>query len=76
MTPTSSCVKKARIGANGDIYITFGSNPNKEYQYEGSADPVQASKFLQDLVASESIGRAVNSWTGLWGKAHTYLPKG
>ena len=76
VTPTSSCVKKARIGANGDIYITFGSDPSKEYQYEGSSDPVRASEILRDLVASESIGRNVNSWSGSWGKAHTYLPKG
>lgn len=75
VTPTSSAVKKARIGANGDIYITFGSS-DKEYQYEGSPDPVKASEILRDLVASESIGRNVNSWTGSWGKAHTYLPKG
>ena len=78
VTPTSSCVKRARIGSNGDIYITFGSNPGKEYQYEGSADPVEASKILADLVGhpGESIGRRVNSWTGDWGMAHTYLPKG
>lgn len=75
VTPTSSCVKKARIGANGDIYITFGSS-DKEYQYEGSSDPVKASEILQQLVASDSIGRNVNSWSGSWGKAHTYLPKG
>lgn len=75
VTPTSSCVKKARIGPNGDIYVTFGSS-NKEYQYEGSSDPVKASEILQDLVAAESIGRAVNSWTGDWGTRHTYLPKG
>lgn len=75
VTPTSSAVKKARIGANGDIYITFGSS-NKEYQYEGSSDPVKASEILRDLVASQSIGRSVNSWTGDWGRAHTYLPKG
>lgn len=74
VTPSSSCVKRARIGSNGDIYVTFGSSP-KEYQYEGSADPVEASRILQQLVTSESIGRAVNSWTGDWGKAHTYLPK-
>lgn len=74
VTPTSSCVKKARIGPNGDIYITFGSS-DKEYQYEGSSDPVKASEILRDLVASESIGRAVNSWTGDWGRRHTYLPK-
>lgn len=75
VTPTSSAVKKARIGANGDIYITFGSS-DKEYQYEGSSDPVKASEILQQLVASDSIGRNVNSWSGSWGKAHTYLPKG
>ena len=75
-TPSSSCVKRARIGANGDIYIVFGSNPNKEYQYEGSSDPVTASQMLRDLVAAPSIGRAVNSWTGEWGTRHTYLPKG
>ena len=75
VTPSSSCVKRARIGANGDIYITFGSNPNKEYQYEGSSDPVEASRILAQLVTSDSIGRNVNSWTGFWGKAHTYLPK-
>ena len=77
VTPTSSCVKKARIGANGDIYITFGSG-NKEYQYEGSADPVRASQILAELVGrpGESIGQKVNSWSGSWGKAHTYLPKG
>lgn len=75
-TPSSSCVKRARIGANGDIYVVFGSNPNKEYQYEGSSDPVEASKVLQALVTAPSIGRAVNSWTGDWGTRHTYLPKG
>ena len=75
-TPSSSCVKRARIGENGDIYVVFGSNPNKEYQYEGSSDPVEASKILQQLVTADSIGRAVNSWTGSWGQAHTYLPKG
>lgn len=75
-TPSSSCVKRARIGANGDIYIVFGSNPNKEYQYEGSSDPVQASKILAELVTAPSIGRYVNSWTGDWGTRHTYLPKG
>lgn len=77
VTPTSSCVKKARIGANGDIYITFGSG-NKEYQYEGSSDPVRASQILAELVGrpGESIGQKVNSWSGSWGKAHTYLPKG
>jgi hypothetical protein len=78
VTPTSSCIKRARIGSNGDIYITFGSNPNKEYQYEGSPDPVQASKILADLVGhpGESIGQRVNSWKGDWGMSHTYLPKG
>lgn len=75
VTPTSSAVKKVRLGPNGDIYVTFGSS-NKEYQYEGSSDPVKASEILRDLVAAESIGRAVNSWTGDWGRAHTYLPKG
>lgn len=75
VTPTSSAVKKARIGANGDIYITFASG-NKEYQYEGSPDPVRASEILADLVARpESIGKRVNSWTGDWGTKHTYLPK-
>lgn len=77
LTPSSSCISRARIGSNGDIYITFGSNPGKEYQYEGSPDPVEASKILADLVGrpGESIGQRVNSWTGDWGKAHTYLPK-
>ena len=75
VTPSSSCVKRARIGSNGDIYVVFGSNPNREYQYEGSPDPVQASKILQKLVTAPSIGRAVNSWTGEWGTEHTYLPK-
>lgn len=75
VTPSSSCVSSARIGPNGDIYIKFSPN-GIEYQYEGSPDPVEASKILQDLVTSPSIGRAVNSWTGSWGKAHTYLPKG
>lgn len=75
VTPSSSCVSRARIGSDGDIYITFGSNPNKEYQYEGSKDPVEASRILAQLVTSDSIGRNVNSWTGFWGKAHTYLPK-
>lgn len=75
VTPSSSCVKRARIGSNGDIYITFGSNPNKEYQYEGSPDPVKASKILYDLVTAPSIGRDVNSWSGDWGTRHTYLPK-
>ena len=75
VTPTSSAVKKARIGENGDIYVTFGSSP-KEYQYRGSSDPVEASRILRDLVAASSIGRSVNSWSGDWGKAHTYLPKG
>ena len=76
VTPTSSAVKKARIGANGDIYVTFGSNPAKEYQYQGSPDPVKASEILRDLVTAGSIGRSVNSWSGDWGKSHTYLPKG
>lgn len=75
VTPSSSCVKRARIGSNGDIYITFGSNTGKEYQYEGSPDPVKASRVLYELVTSPSIGRAVNSWTGYWGTRHTYLPK-
>lgn len=75
VTPTSSAVKKARIGANGDIYVTFGSSP-KEYQYQGSSDPVEASRILRELVTAGSIGRSVNSWSGDWGKAHTYLPKG
>lgn len=75
VTPTSSCVKKVRLGPNGDIYVTFGSS-EKEYQYEGSSDPVEASKVLQALVTAPSIGKAVNSWTGEWGTAHTYLPKG
>ena len=75
VTPTSSCVRKVRLGPNGDIYVTFGTS-EKEYQYEGSSDPVEASKVLQALVTAPSIGRAVNSWTGDWGKAHTYLPKG
>jgi hypothetical protein len=75
VTPSSSCVKRARIGDDGDIYITFGTNPNKEYQYEGSKDPVEASRILAQLVTSDSIGRSVNSWTGFWGKNHTYLPK-
>lgn len=74
VTPSSSCVSRARIGANGDIYITF-RNGEKEYQYEGSKDPVEASRILAQLVTSDSIGRNVNSWTGFWGKAHTYLPK-
>lgn len=76
VTPSSSCVKRARIGSNGDIYIVFGSNDSKEYQYEGSSDPVQASKILAELVTADSIGRAVNSWSGTWGTRHTYLPKG
>lgn len=76
VTPSSSCVKRARIGSNGDIYVVFGSNPNKEYQYEGNVDPVKASKALYDLVTAPSIGRAVNSWKGEWGRRHTYLPKG
>lgn len=77
VTPSSSCVSSARIGPNGDIYIRFQEG-GKEYQYEGSPDPVEASKILDDLVGhpGESIGRKVNSWTGSWGKAHTYLPKG
>lgn len=75
VTPTSSAVKSARIGANGDIYVIFGSNPNKEYQYRGSSDPVEASRILQELVTAGSIGRSVNSWTGDWGTTHTYLPK-
>ena len=76
VTPSSSAVASARIGSDGDIYIVFGSNPGKEYQYEGSPDPVEASRVLQELVTAPSIGRAVNSWTGSWGKNHTYLPKG
>lgn len=75
VTPTSSCVRKARIGPNGDIYVTFGSS-DKEYQYEGSKDPVEASRILQELVTAPSIGKWVNSWTGDWGTKHTYLPKG
>lgn len=77
LTPSSSCVKRARIGSNGDIYVVFGSNPNKEYQYEGSSDPVEASRILAELVGEpgKSIGRKVNSWSGSWGQAHTYLPK-
>ena len=75
VTPSSSCVSSARIGSDGDIYVKFSPN-GKEYQYEGSPDPVQASKILQQLVTADSIGRAVNSWTGDWGRAHTYLPKG
>ena len=77
LTPSSSCVSSARIGPDGDIYIRFQEG-GKEYQYEGSPDPVQASKILKELVGvpGESIGRKVNSWTGSWGKAHTYLPKG
>lgn len=75
VTPSSSCVSRARIGDDGDIYITFGTNPNKEYQYEGSPDPVEASRILAQLVTSNSIGRSVNSWSGFWGKSHTYLPK-
>lgn len=74
VTPSSSCVSSARIGPNGDIYIRF-RNGEKEYQYEGSKDPVEASRILAQLVTSDSIGRNVNSWTGFWGKAHTYLPK-
>ena len=75
VTPSSSAVSSARIGDNGDIYIKFGKN-GKEYQYEGSPDPVEASKVLAELVTAPSIGRAVNSWTGSWGTRHTYLPKG
>ena len=75
VTPSSSCVSSARIGPNGDIYVKF-SPGGKEYQYEGSPDPVEASRVLQELVTAPSIGRAVNSWTGSWGTAHTYLPKG
>lgn len=75
VTPSSSCVSSARIGDDGDIYIRFAPG-GKEYQYEGSADPVKASQILAQLVTSESIGRAVNSWTGDWGTKHTYLPKG
>ncbi len=75
VTPSSSAVSSARIGPDGDIYIRF-SPTGKEYQYEGSPDPVRASQILAQLVTSESIGRAVNSWTGDWGTAHTYLPKG
>lgn len=75
VTPTSSAVKKVRLGPNGDIYVTFASG-NKEYQYEGSPDPVKASEILQELVTSPSIGKYVNSWSGPWGQAHTYLPKG
>ena len=74
VTPSSSCVSSAKIGPNGDIYIRFREG-GKEYQYEGSPDPVEASRILQELVTAPSIGRAVNSWTGFWGKAHTYLPK-
>lgn len=75
VTPSSSAVSSARIGPDGDIYIRFGQG-GKEYQYEGSPDPVEASRVLQELVTAPSIGRAVNSWTGSWGKNHTYLPKG
>lgn len=77
LTPSSSCVSSARIGANGDIYIRFAEG-GKEYQYEGSPDPVEASHILAELVGvpGDSIGRKVNSWTGSWGKRHTYLPKG
>ena len=74
VTPSSSCVSSAKIGPNGDIYIRFRDG-GKEYQYEGSSDPVEASRILQDLVTAPSIGKAVNSWTGFWGKNHTYLPK-
>ena len=75
VTPSSSCVSSARIGPDGDIYIRFQQG-GKEYQYEGSSDPVEASRALQALVTAPSIGRAVNSWTGSWGTRHTYLPKG
>jgi hypothetical protein len=75
VTPTSSAVKSARIGPNGDIYIKFASG-NKEYQYRGNPDPVKASEALAELVARPaSIGKRINSWSGDWGKAHTYLPK-
>lgn len=75
VTPTSSAVRSARIGPNGDIYIKFASG-NKEYQYRGNPDPVKASEALAELVARPaSIGKRINSWTGDWGKAHTYLPK-
>lgn len=74
VTPTSSCVKRARIGSNGDIYVIFGSNPNKEYQYAGSDDPVEASKILQELVTSGSIGRDMNPHReDSWGWRHSYL---
>lgn len=74
VTPTSSCVKRARIGSNGDIYIVFGSNPNKEYQYAGSEDPVEASKILQELVISKSIGKNMNSKDpDSWGYRRSYL---
>lgn len=74
VTPTSSCVKRARIGSNGDIYIVFGSNPNKEYQYAGSDDPVEASKILQALVTSGSIGADMNSKNpDSWGYRRSYL---
>lgn len=75
VTPSSSAVSSARIGPDGDIYIRF-SPTGKEYQYEGSTDPVRASQILAQLVTADSIGRAVNSWTGSWGRTHTYLPKG
>lgn len=75
VTPSSSCVSSARIGPDGDIYIRFREG-GKEYQYEGSPDPVKASEILAKLVTSDSIGRNVNSWTGDWGRVHTYLPKG
>lgn len=75
VTPSSSCVSSVRLGPNGDIYIKFDPE-GIEYQYEGSPDPVEASRILAQLVTSDSIGKAVNSWSGFWGKAHTYLPKG
>lgn len=74
VTPTSSCVKRARIGSNGDIYVVFGSNPNKEYQYAGSDDPVEASRILQELVTSDSIGRNMNPHDeSSWGWRRSYL---
>lgn len=74
VTPTSSCVKRARIGSNGDIYIVFGSNPNKEYQYAGSDDPTEASRILQELVTAQSIGQEMNSKkSDTWGYKHSYL---
>lgn len=73
VTPTSSCVKRARIGSNGDIYIVFGSNPNKEYQYAGSDDPVEASRILQELVTAPSIGRDMNPHReDSWGYRRSY----